>query len=182
VRVGVFFFLFGYPFIFLLPFLLAILAVRAGSRYFGPPPDRYGYTVDRWGAPADMFPYDPYRRRVRSTEAQIFKLAYRLGGRITVSDVVVASGLSVDQVERILEHMVDNSRVRMDIDDEGMVVYEFPEIQARLRERESGNYGSTDDAQRSQGDSAFRTGHEWEPGESRHTKRRNAAEEASGTP
>ena len=43
-------------------------------------------------------------------ENRIFRLAYRLGGRLTVSD------------------LVDNSRVTIEVRDDGLVFYEFPEI------------------------------------------------------
>ncbi len=125
------FFLFGYPFIFLLPFFLALLAVRAGSRYFSQTGGQR--PVGGWGPHADIFPDEARSQRIRGIEARVFKLAYRLHGRITVSDVVVDTGLSVDEAERILERMVDNQRVRMDVTQAGLMIYEFPEIIARLQ-------------------------------------------------
>lgn len=135
------FFLFGYPFIFLLPFFLALLAVRAGSRYFN---QSSGVRrTSQWGVPnGDVFNEDVRGQRVRGIEARVFKLAYRLHGRITVSDVVVDTGLGVDEAERILERMVDNQRVRMEVDSNGLMIYEFPELIARLR----GGYGPMSDS------------------------------------
>lgn len=130
------FFLFGYPFIFLLPFFLALLAVRAGSRYFN---QSSGVRpTGQWGLPnGDVYTDDARGHRIRGIEARVFKLAYRLQGRITVSDVVVDTGLSVDEAERILERMVDNQRVRMEVNSSGLMIYEFPELIARLQ----GGYG-----------------------------------------
>lgn len=67
-----------------------------------------------------------------SREAQIFKLAYRLKGRLTLSDIVVDTGLSLSEAEGIVEAMVDNVHVRMEVDDRGMVLFEFPEIIRRF--------------------------------------------------
>ncbi len=134
------FFLFGYPFIFLLPFFLALLAVRAGSRYFSH--DSRRDPVGRWGPPyTDTYGDEPRHQRLRGIEARIFKLAYRLQGRLTVSDVVVDTGLSVDEAERMLERLVDNQRVRMEVSSNGLMIYEFPEIIARLQ----GGYGPLGD-------------------------------------
>lgn len=142
------FFLFGYPFIFLLPFFLALLAVRAGSRYFSQ--TGVHRPVGGWGAGADAFPDDARTQRIRGIEARVFKLAYRLHGRITVSDVVVDTGLSVDEAERILERMVDNQRVRMEVTRSGLMVYEFPELIARLQGDYERPDGEDQDAVRSQ--------------------------------
>lgn len=133
------FFLFGYPFIFLLPFFLALLAVRAGSRYF----NHNGRSpVGRWGGPgAELYPDDLRNQRIRGIEARIFKLAYRLQGRITVSDVVVDTGLHVEESERVLERIVDNQHVRMEVSSDGLMIYEFPEIIARL----NGSFGGSGD-------------------------------------
>lgn len=134
------FFLFGYPFIFLLPFFLALLAVRAGSRYFSH--DSRRDPVGRWGPPyGDIYGDEPRSQRLRGIEARIFKLSYRLQGRLTVSDVVVDTGLSVDEAERMLERLVDNQRVRMEVSSNGLMIYEFPEIIARLQ----GGYGPLGD-------------------------------------
>ena len=69
-----------------------------------------------------------------SSEAQIFKLAYRLKGRLTLSDVVVETGLSLNEAEEIVEGMVDSVHVRMEVDDRGTVLFEFPEIIRRFED------------------------------------------------
>jgi len=59
---------------------------------------------------------------------QIIKLAYRKGGRLTVTDVVAETGLSFKKAEKALNEMVDFSRVNMRVSDSGIMVYEFVEI------------------------------------------------------
>ncbi|MFP4330027.1 MAG: PCI domain-containing protein [Alkalispirochaetaceae bacterium] len=71
---------------------------------------------------------EPDSNRERNLRIKIFKLAYRKRGRITVSDIIAETGLSGDEAEQIIQGMVDNSRIRMEIRDTGVVVYEFPEI------------------------------------------------------
>lgn len=128
------FFLFGYPFIFLIPLFLFFFVFRAGGRIFR--------SFER--RRPDAFDHDPYRslpemyrgafQPRNSLESQVFKLAYRRKGRLTVSDIVIETGLGIDEAERLIQGMVDNVRVRMEVNDRGMVVYEFPEIQARFEE------------------------------------------------
>ncbi len=62
----------------------------------------------------------------------MFQLAYKFKGSITVSDIVVETGLSVQEAESLVQGMVDNSRVRMEVSEDGLVTYEFPEIISRF--------------------------------------------------
>ncbi len=116
-----------FPFFLLMPLIFIVLVVRVAS---GALRGWRRYEID-----------DEYARRLtrpdtqrapHTDEAAIFKLAYRLKGRLTVSDIVVETGLGVHESERLVESLVDNSRVRMEIDDRGVVTYEFPEIMRRF--------------------------------------------------
>jgi hypothetical protein len=70
-----------------------------------------------------------YRYPARDLESVIFQLANRLKGRITLSDVIIETGLGVKDAESFINNMVDGVRVRMEVDEErGFVIYEFPEI------------------------------------------------------
>lgn len=62
------------------------------------------------------------------TEARIFRLARRHGGRLTVSDVVVETGMPAARAEETLQRLTDGVRVRMEVRDTGIVVYEFAEL------------------------------------------------------
>lgn len=125
-----FFFPFGF-FGLLIPFLLVFLALRFGSRLFqgyfrGGRLDSRGRWLPGAGArtPLDMFGL----QRGQSLEARVFRAAYKLRGRLTVSDVVIETGLGIQEAEELMNGMVDGLRVRMEVDDRGRVVYEFPEI------------------------------------------------------
>ena len=123
---------FGSIFLFLVPLFLTVLAVRAGTsffRYIGRHSNDHAHRSDQYYFPEDVNPWGP--RRVGGYDARIFKLADRREGRLTISDVVIETGLSVEEAEQLMQKMVDNTRVRMEVDDRGMVFYEFPEIMDR---------------------------------------------------
>ena len=58
-------------------------------------------------------------------------LADRKGGSLTVTEVAAELNLSLPAAERVLIAMDDGLRVRSDITDEGLILYEFPELQHR---------------------------------------------------
>lgn len=109
-----------FPFEILVLFVLIFFAVRFMSRTFG---RREDLRVGGYGA-----------GRAASLEVRIFRLAWKLRGRITVSDVVLETGLGPAEAEEAMNRMVDGMRVRMEVQEKGMVVYEFPEIMRRLEE------------------------------------------------
>ena len=55
-------------------------------------------------------------------QEQIIKLAYRKGGLLTVTDTVAETGLSFKKAEKVLNGMVDFSRVNMRVSDSGIMV------------------------------------------------------------
>ncbi len=72
-------------------------------------------------------------RKPKNIEGVIFNLAYSLKGKITLSDIIIETGLSMKEAEGTINQMVDGIRVSMEVDDQGLVVYEFPEIIARQK-------------------------------------------------
>ena len=69
----------------------------------------------------------------QSIETQIIKLAAAHAGVLTVTDAAMATGLGIQQVEKVLNNMVDGLRVTMRVEDTGVILYEFPEIVERAR-------------------------------------------------
>lgn len=63
-----------------------------------------------------------------STERKIYLLARKNGGSLTVSDVVADIGLPATEAEHRLQEMTDEMRVRMEVSDDGVVTYHFPEF------------------------------------------------------
>jgi hypothetical protein len=76
------------------------------------------------------------RRRVDAAprtppiDSTVFKLAAGHGGRLTLSQIVIETGLTLAQAESAMEKLVDGMRVRMEVDKNGLVHYEFPELRA----------------------------------------------------
>ncbi len=119
------FFFFG-PFEFLFPFLIVFFLVRTITR------SRQDDHEDR--QERGYLSETGTRSIDRGLRASIYRLADTQKGRLTVSDVVIETGIDVDDVERILQSMVDNQHVRMEVRDDGIIYYEFPEIMDRYRQ------------------------------------------------
>lgn len=66
--------------------------------------------------------------RSGSREARVYRLAAEKGGRLSVSQIVVEFDIPAQEAEQLLQGMVDNQRVRMEVDNAGRVSYEFPEL------------------------------------------------------
>lgn len=124
-------FFFGFPFFFLVPFVVFFVLARVGRESVRRMRDRRDWDELSYSnyrsEQSDSIPTSRKRR-----EVAIFKLAYKLQGRLTISDVVVETSLSVAEAEALMKDMVDGTHVRMEIDDRGMIVYEFPEIMDRF--------------------------------------------------
>ena len=64
-------------------------------------------------------------------ERRVLQLATHRGGTLTVTDVAASLDLSLGAAERILIGMDDGFRVRSDISEEGLLIFEFPEARHR---------------------------------------------------
>lgn len=71
-------------------------------------------------------------------QRKVLKLAAAKGGSLTVSEVASDLNLAIPAAEKILISMDDDLRVRSVISEEGVIVYEFPELMHR---RELGSGG-----------------------------------------
>jgi len=126
-------------FLFLLPFgfllLLALLFTFSRGRLTDRPEGGRPEEASRAEPPGGgRWPPLGVARRA-DPPARVFRLARKNRGRLTVSDVVIELGLSVLEAEELLEGMCDGRRVRPEPRPNGLVVYEFPEILARLEGR-----------------------------------------------
>ena len=110
------------------------LAIRRPLRFRGRPP-RAGTTGKRrWllahsrtgiGAGTDRNG-EPLEGPI--TQGRVFRLAKKRDGRLTVSDVVLGTGVSIKKAEKFMEDLVDGTHVTLEIEAEGRIVYLFPEI------------------------------------------------------
>ena len=133
------FFFTGMPFgilSFVFPLFFFIIVIRVLRSIFRSSSRRNleSKIRDHLPGPADdystvsRYPGPPVRR---FGEGDIFRLADKMKGRITLSDIVIATNLSMQDAEEVIESMVDGIHVTMEVDDDGRVTYEFPEIIAR---------------------------------------------------
>lgn len=79
---------------------------------------------------------------VSSLQRRVLLLASRRGGTLTVTEVAAELDLSLEAAEKVLISMDDGFRVRSEITREGLLLYEFPEIQHRASLEEGGSPGS----------------------------------------
>ncbi len=118
----------------LIPALFIFLIFRFGMRFFNDlfnnqnrlnARDRWQiYDATRFGSTAS--------NQSHGVEGRIFRAAYKRKGRLTVSDIVLETDLSMREAEEAINRMVDGLHVRMEVEDSGMVIYEFPEIISRF--------------------------------------------------
>ncbi|UCF96392.1 MAG: hypothetical protein JSV89_14575 [Spirochaetaceae bacterium] len=125
---------FWFPFGILFPALFIFLIFRFGMRFFN---DLFNNqsrlnSRDRWQIyDRTGFASSPSTKS-RSIEGRIFRAAYKHKGRLTVSDIVLETDLGIREAEEMINSMVDGTHVRMEVEDSGLVVYEFPEIISRF--------------------------------------------------
>ncbi len=129
-------FFWGFPFFgIILVFMVVGLAMRVLRRFF--------LKSDRH-SPSRSLPFEDdfllpglngFNSPYEGLENRIFKLAYDLKGRLTLSDVVIGTSLTMREAEDYLNRMVDSSHVRMEVEDDGTILYEFPEIRRRFESR-----------------------------------------------
>ena len=83
-----------------------------------------------WGIKAQQ-----ERRRVMMAGLQrkVLGLATEKGGTLTVTEVAASMNLSLPAAEKILEEMDDGFRVRSEVTEQGIIVYEFPEVRHHPR-------------------------------------------------
>lgn len=70
---------------------------------------------------------------MQSFQREVLLLASRRGGTLTVTEVAASLDLSLEAAEKVLISMDDGFRVRSEITREGVLLYEFPEIQHQGR-------------------------------------------------
>lgn len=125
---------FWFPFGILFPALFIFLIFRFGMRFFNElfnNPSRLN-ARDRWQLyDRSRFGFSPPTAS-RGIQSRIFRAAFKHSGRLTISDIVLETDLSIREAEEVINGMVDGTHVRMEVQDNGLVVYEFPEIISRF--------------------------------------------------
>ncbi len=68
---------------------------------------------------------------MQGLQRKVLQLATAKGGTLTVTEVAAELDLSMPAAEKILMSMDDGFRIRSEISKEGILYYEFPEVQHR---------------------------------------------------
>lgn len=105
---------------------------HSSTRKFGEDYDYYNNYILKDHSASDRSPLSSTSYSTGEWESRIFKIANKFKGRLTLSDVVLETSLGIKDAEQVIEQMVDGIHVRMEVRDDGIVVYEFPEIIARF--------------------------------------------------
>jgi ribosomal protein L32 len=83
-----------------------------------------------WGVKAQQ---ERRRAVMAGLQKKVLGLATEKGGTLTVTEVAASMNLSLPAAEKILDEMDDGFRVRSDVTDQGIIVYEFPEVRHHPR-------------------------------------------------
>lgn len=115
---------FPFPLIFIILFFLFF---RKSNRVTFRRRDPFGVknVTDYYGKPKQQV-------KKKDPEHQIFELAFRNKGRVTLSEIILETELSMKKAEKLVNSMVDNIHVCMEIDENGLMYYEFPEIRDKF--------------------------------------------------
>jgi hypothetical protein len=97
-----------------------------------------GGTVTIWWGLKDR--QDRRRALMTRLQRRVLLLATEKRGTLTVTEVAASLNLSLSAAENVLESMDDGLRVRSDVTNQGIIVYEFPEVMHHPR-LESGSKG-----------------------------------------
>ena len=130
---------FGTIFSLLIPFFLIFIGIRIVRRIFFSESRDIDRPRRRYPAQLpfdDMGTVTSYpSTKLNDIESRIFKLAQGMKGRITLSDIVIATNLNMKEAERVIDSMIDGIHITMEVNDKGRVIYEFPEIIARFEDK-----------------------------------------------
>jgi hypothetical protein len=96
-----------------------------------------GTTTVWWGLKARE---DRRRALMARLQRRVLLLATEKSGTLTVTEVAASLNMSLAVAEGVLDGMDDGLRVRSDVTDQGIIVYEFPELRHHPR-LESGSAG-----------------------------------------
>ena len=134
----------GLSFVF---FILAAILMSVGIGAMEAVPLMFGVSAAVGGALLHKSAQEKRERRrealLQGLQLPVLQLAAKHGGRLTVTDVATEMGWPIPRAEKVLNSMEDGLRVMSDITDEGVIVYDFPEIRVGNPQLLRGNGGTT---------------------------------------
>ena len=92
---------------------------------------RFGSLAEAMNAPDDLLLEVPELGDAAVTEIKLVQAAAQYGGKLSVTQGVMATGKSFEEVERALDEMVKSGYVDVTNDENtGVVVYNFGQLEA----------------------------------------------------
>lgn len=115
--------------------LFAVLMVLIGIVEFEPAMMAVGTVAAGAGSLTFWWGHTALAERRRAImvglQRQVLLLASDRGGQLTVSEVAAHLNLSLSAAEKVMDGMEDGLRVRSEVTDDGLILYEFPELRPR---------------------------------------------------
>ena len=107
----------------LIPFFFLALVRFGVFRAFSGPEStaKFTRTIADFGRRASSIPSSD------NIDGVVFRLARRSGGRVTLSEVVIETGMDIKSAEKYMDTLSDGTHVIVDVDGAGRLVYLFPE-------------------------------------------------------
>ncbi|MEZ4417834.1 MAG: hypothetical protein R3E10_18915 [Gemmatimonadota bacterium] len=119
-----------------LALLVSALMIVMGIIEFEAAAIAVGGVMGAGGSLSFLWGYSALQNRrkaiLKSMERRVLLLAQEKGGQLTVSEVAAELDLSLQAAEKVLTEMDDGFRVRSDVTDSGLILYEFPELKYRV--------------------------------------------------
>jgi hypothetical protein len=115
--------------------LIATVAVVIGIAEFEPAMIAAGSALGLGGTGMFFWGWRGLQERraaiTQAMERRILQLATQRGGNLTVTEVATEMDLSIPAAERILTGMDDGFRVVSEVTDDGILIFQFPEVRHR---------------------------------------------------
>jgi hypothetical protein len=117
--------------------MLGVLLITVGISEFAAPPVIAGAFFGAMGGGTFLWGYSALQARrkalVTALQRRVLRLATERGGTLTVTEVATDLNLTLPAAEKVLEDLDDGFRVRSEVTDEGVILYDFPEVRHRHR-------------------------------------------------
>ncbi len=118
--------------------LVAALMIVVGAIEFEAAAIAVGGVMGAGGSLSFLWGYSALQNRrkaiLKGMERRVLMLAQQKGGQLTVTEVSAELDLSLQAAEKVLMEMDDGFRVRSEVTDDGLLLYEFPELKYRVED------------------------------------------------
>jgi len=115
---------------------MAALMIVIGAIEFEAAAIAVGGVMGAGGSLSFLWGYSALQNRrkaiLKGMERRVLMLAQQKGGALTVTEVAAELDLSLQAAEKVLMEMDDGFRIRSEVTEDGLLLYEFPELKYRV--------------------------------------------------